>query len=569
MLLAAVPVACWLYLPSDLSSFGTQVSATSVFAGNLVAWRRGGYFDLHPIDPLAHVWSLAVEEQFYIVFPLIFLTSGKARSGRQLTLIATCALASFALCVWASYTHPRANFFLAPTRTWELLLGSLVALGLGRSLSTHPLRGFVSGAALLALLGCVIGYDRNLPYPGLYALVPCVSAALLLAAGAGARRSRVSRCLGLPALVFVGLISYSLYLWHLPILAFAAYYNIVPLEPRHLIVLLASTFVLAAVAWRYVEAPIRGRTALESDARFLAASGFATLVVAAVGVFLWQSGGLAERLDSAEKKSIGTTVERLRADAVACAARTLSDLANGSLCTFGPVSGAKADVLVWGDSHAIVLLPAYEQIATARNVSLHAAVHSACRPLLPAPMTHGKSAQSVCSDFNASVVDAIDKIQPALVILNAFWLYPDGEIDAARDVGTKGDAQAFEAAFDATLRAIGAQRKVCVLGDVPQLKYRMPYAYVMARKRGIDPGLITLPSEDADRQLARVNAHFDDLWRRHALMFVDLKKALCTGSTCALLSAGGQSLYRDDNHLSVAGAEFLRPSVESCFDAID
>ena len=97
----------------------------------------------------------------------------------------------------------------------------------------------------------------------------------------------------------------------------------------------------------------------------------------------------------------------------------------------------------------------------------------------------------------------------------------------------------------------------------------MPYAYTMATKRGIDPGFIALSSEEADQQLSRVNGYFEELRQRHALLFVNLKNALCTGATCALLSADGRSLYRDDNHLSVAGAESVRPSLESCFDAID
>jgi hypothetical protein len=259
----------------------------------------------------------------------------------------------------------------------------------------------------------------------------------------------------------------------------------------------------------------------------------------------------------------------LRSDAVACAARTLSDVASGSLCAFGPVSGARGDVLVWGDSHAIALLPIYEQIAMARNVRVHAAVRSACRPLLPTPVANRKALQPACSDFSTAAVGAIDKIDPALVILNAFWSYPDRAIDAARDIGDEGDAQGFEAALDATLQAIGARRKVCVLGDVPHLKYRMPYAYAMATKRGIDPGFIALPSEEADQQLSRANAYFEKLRQRRGLVFVDLKNALCTGSTCALLSPDGRSLYRDDNHLSVAGAESVRRPVESCFDAID
>jgi peptidoglycan/LPS O-acetylase OafA/YrhL len=568
VLLATAPLAWWLLLPGDLAHFGSLLGSTSVFAGNVVAWRSGGYFDPHPFDPLGHLWSLAVEEQFYVVFPLVFLAGGKDRSSRRLVLIAGCALASFALCVWASYTHPIANFFLVPTRAWELLLGSLVALGLGRSLSTHPLRGAAAGAALLALAVCVIAYDRNLRYPGLYALVPCASVAVLLMTGAGPRATRVGRWLGAPALVFVGLISYSLYLWHLPVIAFAAYYNIFPLEPRHLAILLPSISVLAVVTWRYVEAPIREHVVLASDARLLATAGAAALGVGLLGLLLWQSADRAEHSDAAQEKGI-STLDRLRSDSLACAGRTPSDVANGSLCAFGPLSGVTAEVLVWGDSHATALLPAYEQIAFARNIRVHAAVRSSCRPLLRASPALEQRARRGCDDFNRAVVEALDRIDPALVILNAYWAYPEGVVGARRDGPTERDLQSFEAALDATLQAIGARRKVCIVGDVPTLKYRIPYAYVMARRRGIDPRFIALPSIEADQQLGRVNAYFEELRQHHALRFVDLKKTLCMGPTCALLGADGQSLYRDDNHLSIAGAEVLRPSVDTCFDAIE
>ena len=569
MLLATVPVACLLFLPPDLSRFGTCLGATSIFLGNVVEWRSGGYFEPEsPFNPLAHLWSLAVEEQFYIVFPLVFLTSGKARGGRQLVLIAGCALASLALCVWGSYAHPRANFFLAPTRAWELLLGSLVALGVGRSLSTHPWRGVASRAALIALVGCVVGYDGRLPYPGIYALVPCASAALLIAAGAGVRGTHVDRWLGTPALVFVGMISYSLYLWHLPILSFASYYNIFPLGPRHVGLLLALIFAIATVSWRYVEAPIRGRAVFASDARFLGIAGAATLAVASLGALLTQFADRAERSDAANGTVI-STMDRLRSDAVACGGRTLSEIAKGFACTFGPASGAKAEVLVWGDSHATALLPAYEQIAFARDVRIHAAVHSSCPPLLRAPNASDRRARRECGDFNTAVVNSLGTIDPALVILNAYWTHPDGALDAPRNFDDAGDVQAFEASLDATLRAIGAQRKVCVIGDVPSLRYRMPYAYIMARRRGIDPALVALPSDEADRQLGRVKTYLEELHLRHALRFVDLAKTLCTGSACALLSADGQMLYRDNNHLSVAGAELVRPTVDSCFDGLD
>ena len=293
MLLASTAVACWLFLPSDLLRFGTHLSFTSGFISNFAVWREGGYFDLNsPFNPLLHLWSIAVEEQFYLGFPLIFLASGRALKGGPRILLTGAALLSFAVCVWASYHKPIANFFLVPTRAWELLLGSLVALGLGHSLSTHAARDALAGAALLAMLGCVVWYDDSMRYPGLYALVPCVGAAILLATARNSP-SRVGRWMSARPLVFTGLISYSLYLWHVPILAFAGYYNVRPLEPWHLAILLPSIYVVSAASWRYVEAPVRGRRLLVSDSRFLRTAGGATIVIGSLGLIMWLSEGSA------------------------------------------------------------------------------------------------------------------------------------------------------------------------------------------------------------------------------------------------------------------------------------
>jgi peptidoglycan/LPS O-acetylase OafA/YrhL len=572
MLIASALVACWLFLPTDLRRFGTDLGLTAAFLSNWAAWRSGGYFDLDaPFAPLVHLWSIAVEEQFYIAFPLVFLAVGRVWKGGRLAVLTGAALASFVLCVWASYYEPRGNFFFAPTRAWELLLGSLVALGVGRSLNEHPARDALAGAALLAILGCIVWYDESLRHPGLYAVVPCLGAAILLATGATSL-SRVGQWISVKPLVFTGLISYSLYLWHLPFLAFAGYYNVRPLEPWHLAALITAIYVLSAASWRYVETPVRGRKMLAADSRFLVSAGIGTMAIGLLGLVMWQTGGLPERLSEADATlvDIGNS-GRLRHDANACAPRSLSAVAHGKLCRFGSEDGAAADVVVWGDSHALALLPAYEDIATSRNIRVHAAWLSGCRPLLEAMVDSATPADPLnCRDFNRAMLSAIEAIDPAVVILNAYWLYPSLALPPLPSGAAEPVHGApFQLALERTLRAVDEhERKICVIGDVPKLDYKMPYAYAIARRRGVDTGFIALSRAEAQAQHFDLDRYLRELEQRHVFTLVDPKDALCSGHTCAIVTTDGKSVYRDDNHLTVAGAQFVSGSLEACFDGL-
>jgi hypothetical protein len=304
---------------------------------------------------------------------------------------------------------------------------------------------------------------------------------------------------------------------------------------------------------------------LGSDAKFLAAAGGATLAIAVLGLALWRSDGLPGRLDEIDAKLIETD-DRLQRDAEACANRTVDEIAAGSLCELGSGSGTSA--LVWGDSHALALLPAYEQIALQRGVRISLAVRSACRPLLDAasraePLVR----REVCDDFNRATLGAIDALDPNLVILNAYWTFPDLSITATRPADSTAGSPPFEDALERTLRAIGPGPRVCVVGGIPTLDYHTAHAYWMARRRGLDTAFLAPTSTEAARRHAELDGYFAGLRASHALTFVEPKNALCPGSTCTLLTSDGRPVYRDDNHLSQAGALLLVDSLEACFDA--
>jgi peptidoglycan/LPS O-acetylase OafA/YrhL len=529
MLAAASLIAWWLFLPGDLRRFGHFLAYTSIMATNVLAWREGGYFEVQSqFSPLLHLWSIAVEEQFYLAFPLFFLLIGRLWQRHRLAVLAACALASFALCVVASYAKPGANFFLSPTRAWELLLGAMLALGAGRALATCAWRDVLATAS-------------EAP-------------------------TTVSRWLRSKPLVFTGLISYSLYLWHMPLLSFATYRNIEPLSAAQLAVLLVLLYALSAASWRFVEAPFRSRRVLKSDFRFLSACAATVVGIAAFGLVLFAKDGLPGRSPPAEQRLLASNTERLEREELDCKQRALTP---ETMCRYGPGAGANANVLVWGDSHAVALFPAYERIAAARNVNVHMAIYSGCAPLVEDPAKPEPPLRRGCGDYTRAVFAALDGIDPSLVILNAYWLYPPLDIAPKAGSGTGSGATAFETALGQTLAALEAKgRKVCVIGQVPTLDYVMPYAYAVAARRGLDPSFIALSPAEAGAQLGELNRELGDLKRQHGFKLVQPADTLCTGARCSIVTPEGDSLYGDNNHLSITGAHVMQRSIEGCFDGI-
>lgn len=282
--LVCVPFA-WFLLPlRDMREFAQSLVGVATFSSNFFFWNISGYFDTAAeFKPLLHTWSLAVEEQYYILFPLLLLAAWRFGRGNLLVLLVCLFAASFAVAQWASLNSPASAFFLLPARGWEILLGAFCAFYLARGeRERSALRDKVLSLVGLALiLLAVFGFDARTPMPGVYALVPTVGAALVILHCDGGRG--VGRLLSHRLLVGFGLISYSAYLWHQPVLAFARHYFFEGLTAAGLLLLCGLSFVLAYFSWRFVEIPFR-KGPLLPKRRVLSVATTSLLVLAAIGI---------------------------------------------------------------------------------------------------------------------------------------------------------------------------------------------------------------------------------------------------------------------------------------------
>ena len=274
-----IPFALWLLLPEFLENFSQSVVATLLFSNNLLLAWTSGYWELESqFKPLLHTWSLGVEEQFYIAFPLLMLLVVRHGRRAQIAVLALLALASFAMAEHGWRHYPDASFYLPTTRAWELLVGSLACYVPER---TWRAGQALSLGALVAVLAPMALFDHATPSPSVWSAVPVLgTAGVLLFNRPG---NLAWRLLSLRPAVFVGLISYSAYLWHQPVLAFARAASLEPLNAPVSAGLVVLTLVLAAVSWRYVEVPCRKRDVVKLRPLLLTI-GAASVAMVAMGL---------------------------------------------------------------------------------------------------------------------------------------------------------------------------------------------------------------------------------------------------------------------------------------------
>lgn len=301
VLMVCVPFAWFLMGPYTFGQFGQGLMAVPAFVSNILFWRTTNYFNATQENPLLHTWSLGVEEQFYIFFPLFLLLVWRyARRWLWASIILAAAI-SLGLSLWSLNSgRYLAAFYLSPMRAYEMLIGSVVALALwhqgGRLIGNERLASPLAWIGLLLILGSITVYDQASPFPGWLALVPTIGTALILAYTR--KDSSIARLLSIRVMVGIGLISYSAYLWHQPVFVFTHLMGWQPGIGGNLFLTVLS-LGLAALSWRFIEQPFRDKAYLSRKAVY-GLSLVASCIVMALGSWIYLTDGVPQRFSQEE-----------------------------------------------------------------------------------------------------------------------------------------------------------------------------------------------------------------------------------------------------------------------------
>ena len=389
MMLCCLPFAWVWMLPSQFKDFSQALVAVSVFASNILFWRQTDYFaPAAEENPLLHTWSLAVEEQFYIIFPILLWLLWRHGRGTVFWVVLGLCVLSLGIAEWGWRNSPSANFYFLVTRGWELGAGALCAFMLqGRALRPH---GGLAALGLGLIMVSIFAFDGATPFPSLFTLVPVVGTMLIiLHAGP---KTGVARLLSLRLVVGVGLISYSAYLWHQPLFAFARIRSLGHVDAVLMLGLAVLSLGLAWLSWRYVERPFRhGGGTLPRRAGVFAASlaGLATFI--GIGLYGHLSDGrqMAWRATNPEQAQIYDLLVAARAERrvlpsdEACRfhANTLDAEVRARLKACADAHGP--GLMVVGDSHARDLYRGYFEVW--EGAFLFGLVENNCRPYEESP----------------------------------------------------------------------------------------------------------------------------------------------------------------------------------------
>jgi len=580
VMLVSLPFA-WLWLiPIDMKDFSQSLVAVAFFSSNVLFWRESGYWDAaSEMKPLLHTWSLAVEEQYYVIFPLFLILMW--RYCRRwipgaFILVAGISLAAAQL---GAYHWPEATYYLLPTRGWELAIGAGIALYLlrrkkaTRDLSSRKLGDEALGGLGFLLIGyAVFGFDEEVPFPSFYTLVPTIGAGLIILYSSP--QTIVGRFLGARMLVGIGLISYSAYLWHQPLLAFSRHRSLTEPKQSALLIIVLLSFLLAYLSWKFVEKPFRDKEKFSSKAVFsFAVTG--SLVFVAIGV----SGNMMEGF-TARAQIPSTVLQSIRRNEAQCFDANYAHQVDSWLCDLNDNKmdenkSPLPDFIVIGDSHMYSFLPALQLVAERNGFSGAYVGFAGCPPLLGVYSLRGGQDRKNCYDLNQRVFTYIKENKIKNILLIARWAYyTDGDylgeginylgFTPTDERSKERSREVFSDAFWETLRSYGEIGvNVHILAQVPMQRYK-PFkvyckSYLGNRFNGflLEEAAVTLAEHQKINSFA-VNVINDAVFSfpNNDINLYDPADILCYNNKCTIGTAD-ISYYYDDDHLSIEGARYV------------
>ncbi|MDH7974780.1 acyltransferase family protein [Sphingomonas sp. AR_OL41] len=547
MLLAVLAAGFVLLLP-DEQSFLAQTSFSALaFAANVhfVALAQDYFAPRSALSPLQHLWTLGVEAQFYLIWPLILIALKKICDGRRLgrvdpvvLMLAIVIAASLAASIVLTPRDPVGSFYLLPTRAWELALGGLLSRA-----GPIPSRWAAAMLAmgLAALLAATILFRGLVLYPSYFALLPVAGAAMLILGGRSAPRSPAARALGSAPMVYLGQRSYGLYLWHWPLLAFARIWWAGQVSAVTTALLMAAALGLAIASWRWVEKPIiarRGLAQMSDRATIAVTVGVLLLcVLPAVGLLRWSGRALPPNSIIAQY-NVGRLAQKR--DFPFCGRD-----GQGPRCVLGKHDAARS-VLLYGDSHASQLSYGIDAAAQSAGARIVVRTMAACAPTgFDVGQTARRATRDACDRFNAGVLADLPALRRSEgivgVIVAGDWTHSD-----------KGWGDQLERVV-AVIRRSGL--RVVVAQDTPA----QPTNYIR-REVSLSGRGAKLPVAEVYEQRRREAETIFLIAQQEGVRIWTPIPALCENGICPV-QVGGKLLYRNATHLSVFGSEKLAPAL--------
>ena len=573
-------MAAWLWLlPEDFIVFAKVLISAATFSSNFFFWQTTDYFQTAAeMNPLLHTWSLAVEEQYYILFPLFLLLTWRLSRYRLIILTLTICLASFALAHWCSTNAKVAGFYLLPTRAFEILIGALVALYLHEKSNLSNQRAAQSdqwcsliGFFLIAY--SIVFLDKSTSLPSIYSLPPTIGTALIILYAN--ENTLIGNLLQNKILVGIGAISYSLYLWHQPLFAFTKRLVLDSLSQSLTMVLIGLTFSLAYVTWRYVETPSRDQNRLRAK-HFFVVCLTSTASFIAVALYVYVKEGVPSRMPEATKELLSYVAQSKQSYVDGC------HLAKGStelpMCTKG-ATDQPSRVALLGDSHAASLVQELTVTLTQRGMSFVQFTKNGC----PFAESILRQETTECEEYQERVFKQLAEKDLQTVVILSFWTdyldnhgYDNGEGGirhpvqshdpySIRGVGFSEKPEIRKSAIlnaykNAITKLIRQGVEVILVYPIPEPGWDIPASLVksiflnsMPRHQFAAKHQRYLDSSAEVRQI------FDRIEDNPKLVRVRPDTVLCdtyVSNRCAS-QLNGIPLYTDNNHLSNAGARLI------------
>ncbi|MBB3229532.1 acyltransferase family protein [Halomonas stenophila] len=575
--LVCLMVAWFWLLPEEFESLSESLIAVNLFVSNIYFWQSLDYFaGPAEMQPFLHTWSLAVEEQFYLFFPLFMLIVARFRHGVMLSIIALGLLGSLLLAEYGASHHPTANFYLLPTRAWELLAGGIIAIYMhDHRIARSWWVSRVGGSFGLALiLYAAFAFDETTPFPSLWTVLPVLGASLVILFANG--NDVAGRLLSWKPVVGIGLISYSAYLWHQPVFVFAKERSLGPISDGQLLLLSVFSILLAWLSWRFVEQPFRNRRNFTRAQIFKTALVTSCLMIG-IGTYGLQAQGIPWRFGEEVERIVNVRMTNSQVPEE-CHATEGRFLRIDETCEYNE-NGEKI-VVIWGDSHATPLVKPVADRVDTLGMRVKMLVYTNCLPI------EGISRfdEPGCGRFNDQVMDyLIGNEDVDMVIMMA--RYPlqiegevfdngeggieDGKIMKAIPMEQESDAylddderidivgQRLESTVD---RLVNDGKRVVLYYPVPEVGWDVPYLLAKERIYGIERQAPLSTNYErykervasSYRQFARVAPHRNILKMEPSALLCD---TYLPGRCAAQIE--DQIFYYDSNHLSVQGSSLL------------